>query len=158
MIRFGVSLRDNSGFNKTRFLFTFAFMKRQLLITLALMLCVFRSFSGTAHWEAIPLQDANSGLSQLPLLACRYKKPFPFQCVQLIKKRLSNPPDVALVNVCSGQRNPAIPSNNAPFFMTRLPSLVQFGKSEAAALVFFAAHWHTCGIGRNVFHPPPFAA
>jgi hypothetical protein len=132
-------------------------MKRQLIIALGLMLCVFRLFSGKEHGQVIFVPGAAFDLLQSPLSACRYKKPFPFQCVQLIKKRLSNPPDVAQINVCSGHEQPPASSDDAFFCMNNRLALVQPGESKRVSLLFPAAHWHACGVGRNVFHPPPAA-
>jgi hypothetical protein len=138
--------------------FTFAPMKRQLLVTLVLLLCALRSFSGTEQKRAVLLPGAAAiDLLPSPLSACRYKKPFPFQCVQLIKKRLTNPPDLAQVNVCSGHIQAPASSDDAFFCMNNRLAPVQPGESKRVSLLFPAAHWHACNIGRNVFHPPPAA-
>jgi len=134
--------------------FTFAPMKRQSLIALALMLCAFRSFSGTGCLPVVLLPNVSSGVLQSPLSVCRYKKPFPFQCVQLMKKRLSNPPDGGQVSVFNDDMKPPAPSNEAPPFIPISPA--QLRESKTALRFFLAVHWHSCGIERNVFHPPPF--
>lgn len=133
-------------------------MKRQLLVTLVMLLCTFRSFSETRHGQVILVPGAALDLSPAPFSVCRYKKPFPFQCVQLIKKRLSNPPDTGRITVFISHIKPLASSDNALSILTHLPVPAQPKERETALLLFRAIHWHPCGIKRNVFHPPPFAA
>lgn len=140
---------------KVLFFCTFAHMKRQISITLALLLCAIRSFGGVEYGLENLLPDASIHSLQSPLSVCRYKNPFPFQCVQLVKKRLCNPPDCVQAGVFCLQSEfpPASPGVYPDLF-----DLLQSPATEpqTATIVFYCTgHWHSCGIERNVFHPPP---
>jgi hypothetical protein len=73
---------DGRGYAPGRGIFSpekciFAFMKRQMLLVFVLLLCASRS------WCAGELCSVSV---DAPVSVCRYKKPFPFQCVRPVKK------------------------------------------------------------------------
>jgi len=132
-------------------------MTRHVIVTLALLLCTVRSLTGTKNPPAIPFPDARDALVESPLSACRYKKPFPFQCVRLVKKRLSGPPGSGRVAIFKGPLQPSGSSNNElPDSENRL-SFPQVKETGAAFPFSFAARRPACGVEQNVFHPPPVA-
>ena len=133
-------------------------MTRYVIVTLALLLCTIHSLTGTKNPPAIPFPDTRDALIESPLSACRYKKPFPFQCVLLVKKRLSGPPGSDRVAIFKGHLQPSGSSNNElPVSENRL----FFPEAEESGAAFpfpFSARRPACSVERNVFHPPPAAA
>ncbi|MCE7921874.1 MAG: hypothetical protein DYG98_02355 [Haliscomenobacteraceae bacterium CHB4] len=132
-------------------------MKRQVLIVLTLLLCTFRFYSGTEQQRNTHLPNAFIDWSQDILSTCRYKKPFPFQCVQLLKKRLSDPPDQCQISIFNGQFYTSWASSDNAFSCTLIRHIaVPCEEEETPMLLFRTAGWRLHGVGQNVFHPPPY--
>jgi len=99
---------------------------------------------------AVDYPDAAS-----PLSACRYKRPFPFQCVQLAKKRLSNPPLPGQSCIYPGHLFSSAPVFDAPTCSLFVFAGISTEWNPSMSAPLAAGHHHSCGVQRNVFHPPP---
>lgn len=133
-------------------------MNRQIFIPFILVLLTFHSYETGNSFPASLLSPAVPHFGHLPQIVCRYKKPFPFQSVQLMKKRRSNPPEPEYQSVF----HPASPSFESSVMaipaMSAICSAAPAYPCSITTQPFFAAHWHSCSVARNVFHPPPVAA
>lgn len=112
-----------------------------MLLVFVLLLCASRS------WCA---GERCSVSVDTPVSVCRYKKPFPFQCVRLSKKRLSAPP---LPNLCPTYDGEML--SQAPDAYWPLCAGVRVHDAGRIAIPAFAAQRYACAVGLNVFHPPP---
>jgi hypothetical protein len=128
-------------------------VKRHNIILLTLLLMVFRSIFGSEIPECIATVPLS--LTQSPLSACRYKKPFPFHCVQVVKKRISNPPHSCGYEIFRGhlQSQPLQTGIQLDLFISQFPPL---GLTNSSLFAFFNWHWHACDTKPGIFHPPPF--
>ncbi len=133
-------------------------MNRQIFIPFILVLLIFHSYETGNSFPASFLSTAVPHFGHLPRIVCRYKKPFPFQDVQLIKKRRSNPPEPEFQSVFHTAAPSFESSGMAIPAMCAICSLAPVFERSITTHPFLAAHWHSCGVARNVFHPPPAAA
>jgi hypothetical protein len=130
-------------------------MRRQYLLTLALIFCIANSFNRAAICLYAPSSSTPVDLGQSPLSVCRFKKPFPFHSVQLQKKRLSNPPDVHQISAFQGKMGLTDSAISESPFLTH-PLSRSLVKNDQASLQYFStAQWYDGGVPHNIFHPPP---
>lgn len=133
-------------------------MRRQFLFILILLCCTMHFLSGSGSYAVTRPLSVDYPATASPLSACRYKRPFPFQCVQLTKKRLSSPPLPGQSNIYPGCFFSSTLLFDAPacflYAFSGIPT--EWNKCRPAPLA--PGRRHSCGIQRNVFHPPPQGA
>jgi hypothetical protein len=92
-----------------------------------------------------------------PISVSRSKKPFPFSCVQLIKKKISNPPPTGKNLAFNGYLNPSPECGSMLYYEESCFLFVHPRELNAVALPPLPPNWYTHKDQTNVFHPPPVA-